>query len=88
MYSENGKNQTSFQKNNLDQIPKMSVYAINCAVKMLFELEDGSSYVMTKSVSLFFLCPASFVYFTLKKNTGFTPSSVLDQDGIVNKRNG
>ena len=46
--------QTSLQKNNLDQIPKMSVYAI-CAVKMLFELEDGSSYVMTKSVSLVFL---------------------------------
>ena len=46
--------QTSLQKNNLDQIPKMSVYAIYCAEKM-FELEDGSSYVRTKSVSLVFL---------------------------------
>ena len=72
------------QKNNLDQIPKMSVYAtLRCNIKMLFELEDGSSYVRTKSVSLVFLWPASFVYFTLEKNTVFTPSSVLDQDVIV-----
>ena len=54
-----------------------------CAVMMLFELEDGSSYVMTKSVSLFFLCPASFVYFTLEK-TRVSPH----RHGIVHKRNG
>ena len=48
------KKQTSLQKNNLDQIPKMSVFA-TLRLKMLFELEDGSSYVRTKSVSLVFL---------------------------------
>ena len=76
------KKQTSLQKNNLDQIPKMSVFA-TLRFKMLFELEDGSSNVRTKSVSLVFLWPASFVYFTLEKNTVFTRSSFLDQDVVV-----
>ena len=41
MYT-NMEKQTSLQKNNLDQIPKMSVYVL-LRRKMLFELEDGSS---------------------------------------------
>ena len=41
---------------------------------MLFELEDGSTYVRTKSVSLVFLWLASFVYFVFrKKKHGFHP---------------
>ena len=66
--------QTSLQKNNLDQIPKMSVYAI---LRRKDVVRVGRRFVQ---ISKFSFLLTRFLLFI---NTGFTPSSVLDQDVIV-----